>query len=218
MTTAGYITRSSICKVLLSLKGLYLELLLYMVNTVGLGLCCQLCLLVAVMVSNTVTTVQKGAAGGGYHCSKCKVKSVMFMLLRDDCIINTVGDKYDLMERCNCGTDLQVMSKSLSDGVITNQRRISDSDSVTKCLGRKEYSRVLSTASCLLILLGSGLAQVLLLLDFMDNSAANGMLLLLKVLFTCSWLSVYGFNTIVRQQKEKKLYTIQAKEVHHVKL
>nr|GEV23673.1 hypothetical protein [Tanacetum cinerariifolium] len=33
---------------------------------------------------------------------------------------------------------------------------------------------------------------------FMDNSAANGMLLLLKVLFVCSWLSVYGFNTAVR--------------------
>nr|GEZ81292.1 hypothetical protein [Tanacetum cinerariifolium] len=52
--------------------GLYLELLLYMVNTVGLGLCCQLCLLVAVMVSNTVTTIKKGAACDGYHCSKCK--------------------------------------------------------------------------------------------------------------------------------------------------
>ncbi|GKD36680.1 hypothetical protein Tco_1252189 [Tanacetum coccineum] len=74
MTTAGYITRSSTCK---------------------------------------VTTVEKGAAGGGHHCSKCKVKSVMFMLLRDDCIITTVGDKYDVKEKCNCGTvtHLQVMSK-----------------------------------------------------------------------------------------------------------
>ncbi|GJV87363.1 retrovirus-related pol polyprotein from transposon TNT 1-94 [Tanacetum coccineum] len=42
-----------------------------------------------------VTTVEKGAAGGGHHCSKCKVKSVTFMLLRDDCIITTVGDKDD---------------------------------------------------------------------------------------------------------------------------
>nr|GEZ66212.1 hypothetical protein [Tanacetum cinerariifolium] len=71
----------------------------------------ELCLLVAVIVSNRVTTVQKGAAGGGYHYSKCKVKSVMFILLRDDCIITNVGDKYDLKEKCNRSTDLQVMSK-----------------------------------------------------------------------------------------------------------
>ncbi|GJT94693.1 hypothetical protein Tco_1090211 [Tanacetum coccineum] len=77
MTKAGYITRSSTCK---------------------------------------VTTVEKGAAGGGHHCSKCKVKFVTFMLLRDDCIITTVGDKYDVKEKCNCGTvtHLQVMSKRWS--------------------------------------------------------------------------------------------------------
>ncbi|GKC26228.1 putative leucine-rich repeat receptor-like protein kinase, partial [Tanacetum coccineum] len=60
-----------------------------------------------------VTTVEKGAAGGGHHCSKCKVKSVTFMLLRDDYIITTVGDKDDVKEKCNCGTvtHLQIMSK-----------------------------------------------------------------------------------------------------------
>ncbi|GKD57226.1 hypothetical protein Tco_1290613, partial [Tanacetum coccineum] len=74
MTKAGYITRSSTCK---------------------------------------VTTVAKGAAAGGHHCLKCKVKFVTFMLLCDDCIITTVGGKYDVKEKCNCGTvtHLQVMSK-----------------------------------------------------------------------------------------------------------